>query len=503
MVCQAILTGALRHVTERRLQETQQDHIGVKLTAVISGGDEPISSSQKLERTHQHILDFTPPGDFLSVRHSKLPLDYNALSVVSNAMANRPMEAVMIGYAGEVSATAKAVHDFLHPTEGSCASHSVADFGRFPLAPLHDASAVIASAALSIRNHSRYNFSIPMAKVTRAAKCPDHRAKQALNVTTNDLNLNVAMMAHKFLQEMSSRPDEYYPELSMFASDKEKASMYSSDNFFLTALGKAEKEESTGSASQLQEAFETTQTNMASAVGQRIKSRREAAVNIAAVVKTAPPTKQPPPATRQGLGGDSDSDEEVRAGAQYLRWARQNATVTAGASSSGSWTPHPEGTMYDAIVALAVTGTPSAIVSFSPGAEQPFTQITEWDDGTFPPPMGDAVERKTSTLSRTYVPAGPGDPDEHQRGNLAVAWMIGRYPDEHHEGWTVLLSRQGRDGRFSFATFVHRTMASPPASVEAEARQLQVEQSLDGDGHGRRGWRVGHNHGHRTDIELT
>ena len=143
--------------------------------------------------------------------------------------------------------------------------------------------------------------------------------------------------------------------------------------------------------------------------------------------------------------------------------------------------------MDDAVVALEVIGAPCAIVPFSPGAEQPFTQITEWDDGTFPPPMGDAVERKTSTLSRTYVPAGPGDPDEHQRGNLAVAWMIGRYPDEHHEGWTVLLSRQGRDGRFSFATFVHRTMASPPASVEAEARQLQVEQSLDGDGHGRRG----------------
>ena len=38
-------TGALRHVTKRRLKEAQQDHIDAKLTAVISGDGEPISSS--------------------------------------------------------------------------------------------------------------------------------------------------------------------------------------------------------------------------------------------------------------------------------------------------------------------------------------------------------------------------------------------------------------------------------------------------------------------------
>ena len=110
-------------------------------------------------------------------------------------------------------------------------------------------------------------------------------------MTTSGLNLHVAMKAHNFVKEMSSRPDEYYPELSMFVSDEEKAPMYYSDNFFLTALGKAEKEESTGSASQLREAFETTQTNMASTVGQRIKGRWEAAVNIAAVVKKRAPVQ--------------------------------------------------------------------------------------------------------------------------------------------------------------------------------------------------------------------
>ena len=85
--------------------------------------------------------------------------------------------------------------------------------------------------------------------------------------------------------------------------------------------------------------------------------------------------------------------------------------------------------------------------------------------------------QKTSTLSRTYVPTGPDDPDKDQRGNGAVEW-IDRYL-EHHEGWTVLLSRQGQDGRLSFATFVRRTMASLPQSVEAEARQLRVQQSLE------------------------
>ena len=43
----------------------------------------------------------------------------------------------------------------------------------------------------------------------------------------------------------------------------------------------------------------------------------------------------------------------------------------------------------------------------------------------------------------------------------------------------MLLSRQGRGGRFSFATLVRRAMAPPPLSVAAEARQLQVEHSLE------------------------
>ena len=132
--------------------------------------------------------------------------------------------------------------------------------------------------------------------------------------------------------------------------------------------------------------------------------------------------------------------------------------------------------MGDVIVSLAVIGTPSAIVPFSPGAERPFTQINEWDDGIFPTPLDDEVGQKTSTLSRTYAPAGPNDPDKDQRGKGPVEW-IDRYL-EQHEGWTVLLSRRGQDGRLSFATFVRRTPASLPQSVAAEARQLRVEHSL-------------------------
>ena len=288
MMCQAILTGALRHITKRRLSETQQDHIDVELTAVISGDGEPLSSTQKLERTQQHVLNFTPTGAFLQVRHNKLPLDYNARSVVQNAMENRPMDAVMIGYAGSMSVAAKAVHDFLHPPAEGGSSHSVADFGRSPLAPLHAATAGLASAALGMTDHPRFNLPFLMAKVTQAAKCLDARAKTRLNVNTGDLYLHIAIRAHNLFKEMSSRPDVYHPELSMFASDGEKASMYSSGNFFLTAIGKAEKGP-TGSASRLQTAYETTQVNLASTVGQRVQSRWDAAVNIAAAVKTAPP----------------------------------------------------------------------------------------------------------------------------------------------------------------------------------------------------------------------
>jgi hypothetical protein len=37
LMCRAILTGTLRHITERRRNATQQAHIDVKLTAVLSG----------------------------------------------------------------------------------------------------------------------------------------------------------------------------------------------------------------------------------------------------------------------------------------------------------------------------------------------------------------------------------------------------------------------------------------------------------------------------------
>jgi hypothetical protein len=50
MMCQAILTGALRHVAKRRLQAAQHDHIEVELTAVITGDGEPLSPTQKVER---------------------------------------------------------------------------------------------------------------------------------------------------------------------------------------------------------------------------------------------------------------------------------------------------------------------------------------------------------------------------------------------------------------------------------------------------------------------
>ena len=169
-------------------------------------------------------------------------------------------------------------------------------------------------------------------------------------------------------------------------------------------------------------------------------------MKIATAVQAVPPPTQPPPVTRKGLGEHSDSDDDMRAGAQFLERSRNNAPTTM-VPDGGFWAPQPEGSMGDAIAALAVGGAPCAIISFSPEAAQPLTQAVEWDDGIFPTPMGDAVSQETSTLSRTYVPAGPEDPDEDQRGNNAVTW-IDRYP-EQHEGWTVLLSRQGSDGRFS------------------------------------------------------
>ena len=166
MMCQAILTGALRHVAKRRLQMAQHDHIEVELTAVIAGDGEPLSPTQKVERTHEYILDKDPTSPFLHVKHEMLPLDLNAQSVIRNAMNNRPTDPVMTGYAGNMSAAAEAVRDSLGPDVGS-SSHSIADFGRSSLVSLHAATAGLASAASDMKDRARSNLSSLTQKVVR------------------------------------------------------------------------------------------------------------------------------------------------------------------------------------------------------------------------------------------------------------------------------------------------------------------------------------------------
>ena len=176
------------------------------------------------------------------------------------------------------------------------------------------------------------------------------------------------------------------------------------------------------------------------------------------------------------MGAGSDSDEDMRVGMKYLQQTLPAVTAPTKQPGKGSWDP-PEGTMDDVIAALAVTGVPCAIVSFSPSEEDPLTQVVEWDDGVFPAPMEDNGEQLTSTISRTYAPAGPHDPDEGQRGHNPTEW-INRYLDTHPK-WTVILSRRGLDGRLSFATFVRRKSAPLPVSVADEERRLQVKDSQD------------------------
>jgi hypothetical protein len=174
MMCQAILTGALRHIAKRRLQTAQHDHVKVELTAVIADDGEPLSTAHKVERTHAYILRKVPTGTFLNYKHEMMSLDLNAQSAIRNAMNNRPTDPAIIGYAGKMSAPAKAIRASLDPDKGK-SSYSVADFGRLPLAPLHAATAGLASSAMGMKDYSRFNLSALTSKVAAAAKCHDKK----------------------------------------------------------------------------------------------------------------------------------------------------------------------------------------------------------------------------------------------------------------------------------------------------------------------------------------
>ena len=127
-------------------------------TAIISGDGKPLSQAQKLERTHRHVLDTTPNAGFLHVRHKKMTAGVNALKVVHNAMTNRPMDTVVIGYAGGMSVAAKDVRDSLHPEKGN-SNYAVADFGRSPLASLHATTTGLASAAIGMTRMAHCSIS--------------------------------------------------------------------------------------------------------------------------------------------------------------------------------------------------------------------------------------------------------------------------------------------------------------------------------------------------------
>ena len=153
--------------------------------------------------------------------------------MIQNATNGRPTDPVIIGYAGKMSAAAKSTGESLDPAKG-VSSYSVADFGRLPFAPLHAATAGLASSAMGMQDASRCNFSTLVSKVTAAAKCPDKHSKAAMNATTTDLIVHVAALAHLLFKEMGARPDAFQTEDGMFASDEEKASAFTNERFFIT-----------------------------------------------------------------------------------------------------------------------------------------------------------------------------------------------------------------------------------------------------------------------------
>ena len=348
-----------------------------------------LSATEKAEQTHKFILHAIPTDKFLRQKHKEMSFDANARTVIQNATKGRPTDPVIVGYAGKMSAAAKSIGKSLDPAKGD-SSHSVADFGRLPFAPLHAATAGLVSSAMGMQDTPRFNFGNLVSKVTAAAKCRDKHSKAALNVTTTDLVVHVAALAHHFFKEMGARPDAFQAEVGMFASDEEKTSAYTTERFFIPAIGRAEQD-ATGHAPQLRTAFENTRTNHTATTCKRLDDRWEGAVNATAVAETPPPVDRSAPATQSNADAGSDSDPDMRAGRQFMQQTLPKATTQSLLPVRGSWDP-PEGNMDDAMVALAITGGPCAIILFSPSEEKPLLQVTEWDDGIFPAPTGNEAQ---------------------------------------------------------------------------------------------------------------
>ena len=223
----------------------------------------------------------------------------------------------------------------------------------------------------------------------------------------------------------------------MYSNDDENIAARGAIDAIQRSAGKASKDGKAALAAAHGEALRNTRINAGGLIAGRLYARWIAAST--ALRETTDAAYAPsvaPLAPSPYL--DDDDDDDLKAGACVME------TMFDPSAGTGTLTTpceqSPQGTFDDLLVALAVTGAPSAVLWFNPEAAKPIVQVMEWAHAVYPfPSSTDGVTvpvQPTRTITADFTPSLVDD------AGMAItsAQYLTKYAEshpprmEHHHG---------------------------------------------------------------------
>ena len=186
-----------------------------------------------------------------------------------------------------------------------------------------------------------------------------------------------------YVATLRDRPDVYHGSLAMYANDDENIAARGAIEVIQRSAGKASKDGKAALAAAHGEALRNTRINAGGLIADRLYARWAAAST--ALRETTDAAYAPsvaPLAPAPYL--DDDDDDDLKAGACVME-TQFDPRAGAGTLTT-PWEQSPQGTFDDLLVALAVTGAPSAVLWLCPEAAKPIVQVMEWAHAVYPFP---------------------------------------------------------------------------------------------------------------------
>ena len=455
VMCQTILSGAVSRLTLRREQELEARRFHVPVTATIHGQQDVLTSKDQRAAAHHFLLAIPPDSSFDTNRHKIHTLDRRALTVVETAVTHRPPVPVLRGYAAAKSADTAALEEMIAKNHKTLA---IADFGRTQFAAVLAVASAFASSAADMVSKPRYNFGFILNDVCSAFGITGDDTS-AFRLGLSHAAFALSNRALYYVTTLRDRPDVYHGSLAMYSNDDENIAARGAIDVIQRAAGKASKDGKAALAAAHGEALRNTRINAGGLIADRLYARWVAASTALRETTDAAYAPSVAPLAPSPYM-DDDDDDDLKAGACVMETMFDPRAGTG--TLTTPWEQSPQGAFDDLLVALAVTGAPSAVLWFNPEAAKPIVKVMEWAHAVYPfPSSTDGVTvpvQPTRTITADFTPSLVDDAGV----TVTSAQYLTTYA-ESHLGWNIIMVRKGPDdGLLSFAALVKPRMGSPP-----------------------------------------